>query len=140
MKAEYRRSMRFASGKMGKFVHIKYKKGGQVVIRRLVKPKPGEHNQLFGKVKKNIAVIWSQCSEGFKDDLKNYSIRRKEFYSAEDIPPPTNYAHFIRFLYNCQKDNPEIDLADVSKEELETAGIPTNVADTMRRGILAYFA
>ncbi len=136
MKADYRRSMRSVSGKKGDFVHTKIKKGRKVIIRRFVQQKLGEHNHHFGSVKKNIAAIWRQCSAGFKNDLKSYAGQRKEFYSGEEIPAHPNYAHFISFLYNFYKETPEIDLAAVSKEGLETAGIPTNVEDIIERGFL----
>ena len=136
MKAEYRRAIRSISGKGGGFVHTRIKKGRKVVIRSFVHQELGEHNHHFGRVKKNIAAIWSQCSAGFKNDLKSYAGQRKEFYSGDEIPAHPNYAHFISFLYRYQKENPEIDLATVSKEELENAGIPTNVAEIVEEGFL----
>ncbi len=136
MKAEYRRSMRFVSGKAGGFVHTKIKKGRKAVIRSFVQQELGEHNHHFGMVKKNIAAIWSECSAGFKNDLKSYTGQRKEFYSGEEIPVYSNYAHFISFLYRFRKENPEIDLATVSKDELVNAGIPTNVKDIIDQGFL----
>lgn len=136
MKAEYRRSMRFASGKVGGFIHTKLRQGRKVVIRKYVKQELGENNHHFGSIKKNIAAIWRQCSEPFKNDLKLYTERRKDFCSGDEIPVHTNYAYFIKFLYNCQKEQPEIDLATATKEELENTGVPTNVRGIIEQRLL----
>ncbi len=136
MKADYTRSIKTVSSKVGNFVHLKWKEGNKAVIRRYVKPKLTGNNHQFGSAMKNMVSIWKTCSAGFKNDLKIYTVKRKEHYSSEEIPPHTNFAHFIRFLYNFRSQNPETDLATVSKEDLETAGIPDNVSNIIEQGLL----
>ncbi len=136
MKADYTRAIRTIGGKVGSFVHIKLKDGNKAVIRRYVKPKTTENNHRFGSAMKNMADIWKSCSAGFKNDLSIYTVKSKERYSSEEIPPHTNFAYFIRFLYNFRNKNPEIDLTTMTKEALETAGIPVNVSDIIDQGFL----
>lgn len=127
MKADYDFSRETISGKFGKFVLIRWKEGEKGVVRRFVKPKLGEQNQQFGSSLKNISSIWKECSSEYKNDLKIYADRFSSYYDSEEIPAKTNYAHFIRLVFRLKEINPEIDLSAISKEELETAGIPTNV-------------
>ena len=136
MKADYTRLIKTISGRVGDFVHVRLKATDEACIKRYVKPKIGENNHQFGNSIKNIAAIWKQCSEPFKNDLKIYAEQRREFYSGEEIPAYSNYAHFIRFLYSYQKEFSEIDLAAASKEELETAGISTSVKEIVEQGFL----
>ena len=136
MKADYTRAIKTVSGRIGKFVHMYVKEGNKAVIKRYVKPKLTENNHDFGSAMKNMVSIWKSCSEGFKRDLKTYTVIRKNYYSGDEIPAYTNFAHFIRILYRFKAENPGIELKTVTKEGLETAGIPIKVMDFVKQGLL----
>jgi hypothetical protein len=136
MKAEYTRAIKTISGRIGSFVHLKRKTGLRAVIRQFVKPKAGDNNHNFGAVTKNSAVIWKECSTGFRSDLKRYAGYLAIEYSGEEIPALTNFAHFVRFLYRFRDLNPGIDLAVISKSELEAAGAPASVREIIEQGLL----
>ncbi len=136
MKAKYTYLRRTITGKIDNFVHLQWKDGNKAVIRRYVKPKSTENNHKLSSIMKNSAALWKLCSSGFRDDLKIYANERNDYYSAQDIPAPNNFSHFLRFLYNFADENPEIDLKTITKAELETAGIPTKVKDIVAQSFL----
>ena len=136
MKADYAYNRKTISGKIGKFVLLRWKDGDKAVVKRYVKPKLGENNQQFGNALKNISAIWKECSDGYKADLRIYADRLSEYYHADDIPARTNYAHFIRLIYRFKQENPEIDLSSTTREELESAGIPVTVASIVHNKLL----
>ena len=136
MKADYTRAIKTISGKIDNFVHMRWKAGNRGIIRRYTKPEPGEHNYHFAVVIRNIVVIWKECSAGFKQDLKSYALQRVDYYSGEEIPAQSNYAHFVRLIYAYRDKHPEIDLANITKPELEAAGIPTTVKGNVEEGLL----
>jgi hypothetical protein len=136
MKAKYTRSIKTVSGKLGKFVHLHVKNGEKGVIRKHFKPELSGHNQDFGSAMKNMVAIWKSCSDGFKNELRTYTLKRKQYYSQDEVPAHTNFAHFIRFLHRFKAENPQIDLKTVTREELEIAGIPTSVATIVKQDFL----
>jgi hypothetical protein len=83
-----------------------------------------------------MVAIWKSCSDGFKNELRTYTLKRKQYYSQDEVPAHTNFAHFIRFLHRFKAENPQIDLKTVTREELEIAGIPTSVATIVKQDFL----
>lgn len=136
MKVEYKGTVKTLNRRIGDFVHYTKKKGRKTFIRRFVKPKTGEHNHNFGAVTKNSAIIWKQCSAGFRNDLKRYAEYRSGYYSAEEIPAMTNFANFNRLLYRFRVKHPATDLTTITKEELIAAGMPTNLKEIIGQGYL----
>jgi hypothetical protein len=136
MKVIYTRAIKTLSGKMGKFVHTNKLVGEKAVVRKYVKPRLTENNQNIGNIMKNVSAVWKTCSDGFKNDLKTYTLKSKEYSSGDEIPAVTNFANFIKLLYRFRETNPNVDLVGGTKDELEEAGIPTNVADVVNQGLL----
>ena len=136
MKVVYTKSIKSIGGRLGKFVLTRKMTGDKAVVRRYVSPILTENNHNIGNVVRNMSALWKTCSEGFKRDLKTYTIIRKDHYSGDEIAAHTNFAHFIRIMYRFKVANPEIELKTVTKEGLETAGIPTTVADIVKEGLL----
>ncbi len=136
MKVSYKYGIKTISGKLDDLVHMAWNKGRVAIARIFVMPTLGEIHSLFGDIKKNIAAIWDECSEAFKEDLKTYATRRIPYYTAEQIPAYANYAHFVRFLYAFREDSEEVNLLDVSKDDLLTAGCPSSVQEIIDQGLL----
>jgi hypothetical protein len=136
MKVSYKYGIKTISGKLDDLVHMAWNKGRVAVARIFVMPTMTEHNILFGEIKKNIVSLWNDCSEAFKEDLKVYAVRRIPYYTAEQIPAYTNYAHFIRLLYAFADETESIDLTTVDKEALDIAGCPTSVQGIIDQGLL----
>ena len=136
MRINYKYGIRTISGKLDDLVHMAWNKGRVAVGRLFVYPTLVSQHLLFGDIKSNIAAIWGDCSEDFKNDLKEYTSQRIPYYTAEQIPAYANYAHFIRFLYNFREENPGVDLSTITKAELELEGCPNNVADAIIDGFL----
>ncbi len=136
MKINYKYGIKTISGKLDDLVHSAWNKGRVAIGRIFVMPRLVTQHFLFRDIKKNLAVLWSECSVAFKEELKQYALQRIPYYTAEQIPAYANYAHFIRFLYNYRNENPAIDLAEVTKAELELDGCPNNVTDIVLEGFL----
>ena len=129
MRINYKYGIRTISGKLDGLVHSAWNKGRVAIARIFVMPRLIEQHLTFRDIKRNIAEIWQDCSVGFKEDLKIYTLRRIPYYTAEQIPAYANYANFIRFLYAYARLNIGVDLKEVSKEDLELAGCPGSVND-----------
>jgi len=136
MKLNYKYGIRTMSGKLDDLIHMAWNKGRVAIARIFVYPTLVANHLLFGDIAKNIAAIWDVCSKAFKDDLKEYTRQRIQYYTAEQIPAYANYSHFVRFLYNYLAENPTVDLETITKGELELDGCPTNVADIIDEGLL----
>ena len=136
MRINYKYGIRTMSGKLDDLVHMAWNKGRVAIARLFVYPTLVEQHLTFGSIKENIATLWADSSDNFKNDLKEYAAQRVSYYTAEQIPAYANYAHFIRFLYAYRDENPTIDLKEVTKGELELDGCPTNVADIVVGGFL----
>ena len=129
MKVSFKYGIRTISGKLDDLVHMACNKGRVAVARVFVYPKLVTQHLLFGDINHNIASIWEECSDDFKADMKAYALQRIPYYTAEQIPAYANYAHFVRFLYNFSDENPEVDLSEITKANLELEGCPTTVAE-----------
>ena len=135
MKLSYKYGIRTISGKLDDLVHMAFNKGRVAIGRIFIYPTLVEQHFLFRDIKQNLAAIWNELTNEFKEDLKLYAARRVPYYSAEQIPAYANYAHFIRAIYNFAKVE-ELDLTEVDKITLEAAGCPETVSDLIAGGFL----
>jgi hypothetical protein len=124
------------SGKLDELIHMALNKQRVGVGRPFTMPRITEHHTLFGATGLNIAQIWNSCSEQFKEDLKEYTVQRIPYYTAEQVPAYANYANFVKFLYNYAKSDGSVDLSEVTKSLLETSGCPMTVSEIIAAGLL----
>lgn len=135
MRISYKFGIRTISGKLEGLIHMAWNKGRVAIGRIFMMPTLVASHYKFRDIKHNIAAIWKDCSSEFKDDLKVYASKRIPFYTPEQIPAYANYAHFVRLLYNFAKEE-GVDLTDASISDLETAGCPSSVAESIEAGFL----
>ncbi len=90
MKVNFKYGIRTISGKLDDLVHMAWNKGRVAVARVFIYPTLVAQHLLFGDIKTNIADIWADCSEEFKNDFKEYTLQRVPYYTA--FPPHCNEA------------------------------------------------
>ncbi len=135
MRINYKYGIRTMSGKLDDLVHMACNKGRVAIGRVFVMPTLVAQHFLFGSIGENLAVLWADCSDDFKNDLKIYTAERIPYYTAEQVPAYANYAYFIKFLW-AFADTVEIDLSDTTLEALELAGCPDTVAGAVTAELL----
>ena len=135
MRVTFKYGIRTISGKLDDLVHMAWNKGRVAIARTFIYPTLVAQHNLFREIKQNLATIWSDCSEDFKEDLKLYAARRVPYYSPEQIPAYANYAHFIRMAYSFLEVEP-VDLTEIDKTGLEAAGCPSSVAEMIAANLL----
>ncbi len=135
MRINYKYGIRTLSGKIDDLVHMACNKGRVAIGRVFVMPTLVAQHLLFGNIGRNLAVLWADCSEAFKEDLKIYTAERIPYYTAEQVPAYANYAFFVKFLW-AFSDTVEIDLAEATLESLELAGCPDNIAGAVDEELL----
>ncbi|MFA5499329.1 MAG: hypothetical protein WCX83_03670 [Candidatus Cloacimonas sp.] len=136
MRVRYKYGIKTMSGKLDDLVHVAMNKKRVGFGRIFVMPRITEHNMLFAATGTNLADIWATCSEQFKEDLKGYTVQRIPHYTAEQVPAYANYANFVKFLYNYAKSDGAVDLSEITKGQLETAGCPMTVSEIIAAGLL----
>ena len=136
MRVRYKYGIKTMSGKLDELIHMAANKQRAGIGRPFQMPKITEHHEMFGAIGQNIAEIWSTCSEAFKSELKEYTTLRIPYYTGEQVPAYANYANFVKFLYNFAKGEDDVDLSDITKSELETAGCPMTVSEIVAASLL----
>ncbi len=141
MKVKFKFGIRTYSGTVDEMTFGSYRKHSVCIGRKYVTPILTANNTLVGSVMKNLAKVYSACSEGFKADLKLYAYRNTANVPAGKIPPNA-YAIFVRLMYNfAEADSEHIDLATITHSDLQTVGSDiATVADAVANGYLANVA
>lgn len=115
MKVTFSYPTRTLSGKQDDTVFGSYRNDNLCLARKYVYPEITEHNHIVGSIVKNLAVVYSEASPDYVQDLKTYAKRNgKENVPNNQIVPQT-YSLFIKMMYNWQKSDPtHVDLAAVT--------------------------
>lgn len=117
--------------------------GGGSFMRKYVKPKLTEHNAELGSASKNLAMIYRECSDAYKSDLRTYAhIYSREIHDPNDPfqGRANGYSIFTKLFYALAAANVgTVDLKTLSFGDLATLfpGI-TNVAASVDEGFLPH--
>jgi hypothetical protein len=87
----------------------------------LVKPKTGSQNILFSQISANLKAL--ALSEGYKRDLKDYTISYSTLKEFQAKPCLNWYSVFTRIMW-AMKDALGLDLATLTREQIETDNLP----------------
>jgi hypothetical protein len=138
MKVKFNFGIRTYSGTVDEMTFGSYRKHSLCIGRKFVIPRLTANNTLVGSVMKNLAKVYSACSEGYKADLKVYAYRNTANVPAGKMPPNA-YAIFVKMMYLfAESDSEHIDLETITHSDLQTVGTDiATVADAVSNGYLA---
>lgn len=138
MKTTFKYGISAYSGTIDEITFGSYKNGSICIARKYVKPKLTENNAELGSVAKNLATIYSNCSEAYKSDLRTYAdLYSREVSGARKIGA-NSYAIFVKLFYTFAAASGEaVDLKSLSYGDLATL-FPevTNIAASVDQGFL----
>ena len=124
MKVTFKYGIGTFQGKIDNSVFWPQKSGLASVMRKFTYPTLTSQNTKIGKIGKNLALIWSQISSGWKADISTYAQRYYTQYGSEDMfdPARSPYAFFTKVMWNWYKDYPDIiDLSTITMEDIEAS-------------------
>lgn len=108
----------------GTFFMTRQKTGS--IMRKWVKPKLTDQNSVLGAKTKNLALVYSSLSSGYKDNLKDYCTRYNYTYLDPNdpfSPQLYDFAIFMKLMYKFSEvDEGHIDLATITYSDLATLG------------------
>lgn len=138
MKTTFKYGISAYSGTIDEITFGSYKNGAVCIARKYVVPKLTENNAELGSVAKNLANIYSNCSEAYKSDLRTYAdLYAREVSGARKIGP-NSYAIFIKLFYAFAAANDgSVDLKSLSYGDLATLFPEViNIAASVDEGLL----
>lgn len=122
MKAQFDYGFKGMSGKRDESIFY-YHPGCKVcLVRALPKFEPNERTEMLKNVMANLKNL--NPSLGYKQDFKDYLIRYNDLKENRGNQAITWSNLFVKMLYKMAKDNPEIDLLTLSREQIETQNLP----------------
>ncbi|MDY0325353.1 MAG: hypothetical protein RBQ87_04160 [Candidatus Cloacimonadaceae bacterium] len=140
MKTKFKYGIAAYSGTIDEITFASYKNGAVCIARKYVVPKRTDNNDELGSVGKNLAIIYKECSEAYKSDLRTYA----DLYAREVTGPrkiaPNSYAIFVKMFYAFAEANGgSVDLKSLSYGDLDTL-FPevTDIASSVDEGFLPY--
>lgn len=113
------------------------------IMRKWVQPKLTTQNTALGAITKNLALIYSSISSGFKDNLKTYCTRYNYTYLDPNdpfSPQLFDFAMFMKLMYKFSElGSGHIDLATITYGDLGTLGEDiASIKDAVANGYLPY--
>lgn len=124
MKVKFKYGIGSYSGTLDMATFYETKRGGASFMRKWVKPRETVQNVRLASVSKSIANIWSQTSQGYKDQMFTYC----NLYEATgpDAANPfhvkiTSYAMFTRMMYKFEEmKGGSVNLVSITFQDIES--------------------
>jgi len=123
MKVLFKHLIAGYTGRMDDAVLYYNKYLNKVILRRLVKVKPGPHHDRFRAVTQNIYGL--APSQGYKDDLYRYAheLRKQKSHRYDGVLVWNNL--YSKIMYALAKAYPEtVDLATLTREQIVLGNLP----------------
>jgi hypothetical protein len=108
----------YGSLKSQGLVHCKYNQGNLVITRKYPVMEIEEHHHTFGKMARNLAVMFRTLLPAYIDDLKNYTALLSRTTNLNEKLPATHYAVYLRMMWKLKHMFPEIDMATITREDI----------------------
>lgn len=121
MKVWFKNMILSYSGKCDGLVYYYNEKLGRMMSRRHVIPRPTENNTRFSSIAANLKAL--NISEGYKQDLRDYTIRYSTLKQFKTQPCLNWYSVFTILMWEMSKTL-GIDLATITREQIETQNLP----------------
>ena len=122
MKVKLKYGIRTYSGTLDELTFGSYFQDRVCIARKYVVPRLTDQNSLMGNKMKNLAVIYEDVSDSYKQELKQYAL-----LNAVNVPKrkllPNAYALWVKMMFKFAKADPEhIDLTTLTYSDLQTMG------------------
>ncbi|MCB5229874.1 MAG: hypothetical protein GX122_06375 [Candidatus Cloacimonetes bacterium] len=138
MKVKFKYGIRTFSGTVDEMTYSSYKDGSVCIGRRWVMPKLTEQNSTLGKISKNLAAIWEEASDEYKQDFASYAHLYGMLKSNRRKAVNSGFSLFVKAMYAWGKtEDPALDLSTLTFEDIDTLGGKVeNVANCVSYGFL----
>lgn len=135
MRIRYKYGIKSMSGKLDGLVHMAFNKGRAGVGRIFVRPRETEQHILFAKWINRIALLWRSVSEGFKQNLTDYTLKRTSSYFEDQIPAYSRFANWVKALHNLSKEQ-SLDIETLTTEQMDEEVFGASLAEVIAKGYL----
>ncbi|MDI3504768.1 MAG: hypothetical protein PWP64_1704 [Candidatus Cloacimonadota bacterium] len=138
MKAKLKYGIAAYSGTIDDITFSSYNDGAVCIARKWVMPTLTINNAELGSAAKNLAVLYADCSEEYKSDLRTYADLYARQISGKRKLPPNGYSLFIKMFYAFAEANEgTVDLKSVTYGDVSSL-FPdvTTIASAVEAGFL----
>ncbi|HOE54981.1 MAG TPA: hypothetical protein PLU05_02220 [Candidatus Cloacimonas acidaminovorans] len=138
MKVNFKYGIKTYSGTMDEVTYGSYRKNTICIGRKYVKPRLTDQNALVGGKMKNLAIIYNDVSESYKQELKQYAL-----LNEVNVPKgkllPNAYALWVKMMFKfADADAEHIDLTTLTYSDLQTVGDEIlSIASAVENGYMA---
>lgn len=138
MKVNFKYGIKTYSGTMDEVTYGSYRKNTICIGRKYVKPRLTDQNALVGGKMKNLAIIYNDVSESYKQELKLYAL-----LNEVNVPKgkllPNAYALWVKMMFKfADADAEHIDLTTLTYSDLQTVGDEIlSIASAVENGYMA---
>lgn len=123
MKVDFKYGIRTYSGTVDGMTYGSYKKGQICMSRRWIYPKPTDNNAELGSASKNLAAIWKEASDDYKDDFRTYANKFGNLKRNAKKLTPNAYSMYVKAMYAwAYTENPVLDLRGLSSDDIMVMG------------------
>ena len=139
MKVTFKYGIGTFQGKIDNSVFWPQKSGLASVMRKFTYPTLTPQNTRMGKIGKNLANLWHQFTDAYKNDFLKYAQRYYVQYGSEgDFDPARSpYAFWTKAIWAWSYDFPNVDLSTLTMEDLDVTGIAiSTVKNCIENGYL----
>jgi hypothetical protein len=134
MKVFFKNNIMAYSGKCDGLVYYYNSKLGRMMSRKWVTPKTSSQNILFSRISANLKAL--NLSEGYKRDLRDYTIRYSTLKEFRTKPCLNWHSVFTKIMW-AMKDALGLDLTAITREQIETDNLPCRtVKQAVEAGLL----
>lgn len=125
MKVTFKYGIGTFNGKIDNSVFWPQKSGVASIMRKFTYPTLTPQNATMGKIGKNLAHLWHQFTDAYKNDFRKYAQRYYVQYGSEgDFDPARSpYAFWTKAMWAWAKEHTDVDLKSVTYEDLAATGI-----------------
>mgnify|MGYP000875707502 CR=1 FL=1 len=137
MKVRFKYGIRTYSGTADDMTYCSYRKGTVCIGRKHTSPRITAQNTSMGVIMKNLAKVYSECSAGYKAELKTYASKYEALVPKNKVAPGA-YPIFVKMMFLfAELDAEHIDLATITHSDLLTVGTDIqSVADAVANSYL----
>jgi hypothetical protein len=139
MKAKFKHNVKTFHGinRREGIVYTLYNNGELLIAKNLPNREITEGNHNFGKITKNLHILFETVSTEYKRDLSIYALLLQSTHPTRGKIAIRAYGLFSRMMWKLKSQFPEIDLVTLTKEDILNQGYPSRtVAEAMKAGLL----
>jgi hypothetical protein len=135
MKVKFKRNISSISGKVEDEVYYYNRALHETIMRSYTKPERNPMAERYKLIMANLKLI--NPSEGFKRDIRDYLVLYNRLKVTECKPVISWMNIYLKMLFAMEKGYPGIDLATLTREQIEQENLPCkNVKAAIESGLL----